>query len=408
MRILFVVPSVPSFIRPRPFHFIRGVSQAHEVSTLCLATNESDEQYVSQLRQYSHSLEIVRVSRWRSLWNCLLALFSKKSLRCAYFYSPGVRDLITARVEANEVDLIHAEHLKSLPMLKGVIGQVPVVFDAVDCLSMLESKRGAITRNLFVKLFSWMESKKAAAAESKALPLVNRMTISSPVDREAYPVSMRLRERIDVILNGVDLEHFGFRQFESQKNLLVFCAKLDYFPNEDAALHFARCVWPRLRARRPELQFEIVGSRPPRTVRQLDGRQGIRVIASVPDVRPYLGRAGVALCPIRIRAGIQNKILEAMAMGVPVVSTPICCTGLQVHPGKHLLAAADPDQFISAIELLLDNPMLRERLIEAGRAYVERNHNWAESIRALSNCYKAAVADFSARSGRSYPVVIGP
>jgi glycosyltransferase involved in cell wall biosynthesis len=280
-----------------------------------------------------------------------------------------------------------------------------VVFDAVDCLSMLESRRRALTKNPLVKLFSWIESKKFALAEAKASHRFDRIAISSSVDRRAYPVPGAVREKIDVIPNGVDLEHFGFRQFEAQKNLLVFCAKLDYFPNEDAALHFARSVWPLLKSRRPELQLEIVGNRPPRGVRQLDGKHNIRVIASVPDVRPFLGRAWVALCPIRIRAGIQNKMLEAMALGVPLVATPVCCPGLQVEPGKHLLVADGPEQFVSAVELLLDNVTLREKLIEAGRAHVERQHEWATSIRELSNSYNAAIAGFRGRADRSRPTV---
>jgi len=162
-----------------------------------------------------------------------------------------------------------------------------------------------------------------------------------------------------------------------------------------------------LRARRPELQLQIVGSRPPRKVRQLDGKDNIRVIASVSDVRPYLGRAWVALCPIRIRAGIQNKILEAMALGVPMVATPICRPGLQVEGGQHLLFADGPEQFATAIELLLDNLSLRERLITAGRAYVERQHTWAECIRVLSNCYTRAIADFRA-DGACSTTLTGP
>jgi glycosyltransferase involved in cell wall biosynthesis len=307
-------------------------------------------------------------------------------------------------VEANEVDLIHAEHLKSAPMIEAVSGKAPVLFDAVDCLTMLETRRRAITKNPFVKLFSWMESRKFAVSEAKASRQFNRLAISSPLDRGAYPTQPDSREKIDVIPNGVDVRHFAFRQFEAQDNLLVFCAKLDYFPNEDAALYFARCVWPMVTARRPELRLEIVGSRPPRSVRQLDGKQNIRVIPSVPDVRPFLGRASVALCPIRIRAGIQNKVLEAMAMGVPLIASSLCCSGLPVEPGKHLLVADSPEQFVSAIELLLDNVMLREKLTCAGRAYVEREHDWAESIRALSNSYQAAIADFTRHGCRSNPV----
>lgn len=408
MRILFVVPNVPSSIRPRPLHFIRGLSQKHQVSVVCLATNESDDRFVSQLRQHCQSLEVIRLSRWRSFGNCLRALFSSSSLRSAYFYSSRLRERVKVLVEGNEIDLIHAEHLKSLPMVEPVLGKVPVVFDAVDCLSMLESRRRATTKNPLVKLFSWMESKKFALAEAKASHRCDRVVISSSVDRQAYPVPAAVREKIDVIPNGVDLEHFGFRQFEARKNLLVFCAKLDYFPNQDAAVYFARCVWPVVKSRRPELQLDIVGSRPPKSVRQLDGKDNIRVIASVPDVRPFLGRAWVALCPIRIRAGIQNKMLEAMALGVPLVATAVCCPGLQIEPGRHLLVADGPEQFASAVELLLDNVTLRDKLIEAGRAYVERHHTWAASIRDLSNSYNAATADFRGRADRSSPAVAVP
>lgn len=408
MRILFVVPNVPSPIRPRPLHFIRGLSQLHQVSVLCLSSNESDDHFVSELRQHCQSLEVIRLSRWRSFANCLRALFSNNSLRCAYFYSPSLRERIKALVEGNEVDLIHAEHLKSLPMVEPILGNVPVVFDAVDCLSMLESRRRPITKNPLLKLFSWMESKRFALSESKGCRGFNRVAISSTVDRQAYPVSAGLREKIDVVPNGVDLDYFGFRQFEAQKNLLVFCAKLDYFPNEDAALYFSRLVWPLLRARRPLLQLDIVGNRPPKSLRWLDGKDNVRVIASVPDVRPYLGRAWVALSPIRIRAGIQNKMLEAMALGVPLVATSVCCPGLQVEPGKQLLVADAPEQFASAVELLLDDVALREKLIRAGRAYVERQHNWGESMKALSNSYSAAVSDFMTRVGQPSSILAAP
>ena len=375
---------------------------------MCLVTNKAEERFASQLVPECRSVDIIRLSRSRSLRNCLLALFSAKSLRCAYFDSPGLRDLVRARVEANEVDLVHAEHLKSLPMIEPVLGRVPAVFDAVDCLSMLESRRRRVTKNPLVKLFSWVESRKLAHCEEIAVRGFNRVVISSAVDRKAYPIPTDLRQKIAVIPNGVDLKHFGFRQVEEQKNLLVFCAKLDYFPNEDAALYFVRSVWPLLRARRPELQFEIVGSRPPRSVRRLDGRNNIRVLPSVPDIRPFLGRARVALCPIRIRAGIQNKILEAMALGVPVVATSVCCAGLQLEPGKHLMVADGPEPFASAIELLLDNRTLREKLAAAGRAYVDQEHNWADAITALTDSYKAAMADFAGRAGSMAPAVTLP
>lgn len=395
MRILFVVPNVPSFIRTRPLNFIRQLSRIHQVSVLCVATNEGGDNLASELRQHCQSLEIIKLPRWRSLWNCLAALFSSKSLRCAYFYSPSVRRRVEERVSRGEVDLVHAEHLKSAPMVEGAAGKVPIVFDAVDCVSMFEARRMKVLRNPLLKLFSWVEWKKMAHWESKASRVFNRLVISSSIDKECYPAVTGLQEKLDVIANGVDLEQFGFQEFEPRRNLIVFCAKLDYFPNQDAALYFSRSVWPLLRARRPELQLEIVGSRPARSVRQLDGKGGIRVIGSVPDVRPFLGRAWVALCPIRARAGIQFKVLEAMALGVPVVATRICCPGLAVEPGRHLLVADTPEEFASAIELLLDNETLRGSLIQAGRRYVEQQHSWDDLTRRLLVAYSEAISDFS-------------
>jgi sugar transferase (PEP-CTERM/EpsH1 system associated) len=396
MRIVYIIPNVPSLVRVRPFNFIRRLSRVYEVSVLCVATNEVDYRAASELRQHCQSVEVVKLPRWRSLWHCLVGLLSAKSVRFSYFYSSALRHRVEEKVSRGEVDLVHVEHLKSFPMVEGIKGKVPMIFDAVDCVSMFEEKRRRALRNPSLKLFSWMEWKRMARWESEAARVFNRVVISSPVDKECYPVRERLREKIDVIPNGVDLEHFGFQQFESQKNLIVFCAKLDYFANEDAALHFSRSIWPLLRARRPELKLEIVGSRPPQSVRQLNGRDNIRVVGSVPDVRPHLGRAWVAICPVRVRAGIQNKILEAMALGVPVVTHSICCAGLKVEPGKHLLAADKPEEFASAVELILDNHALRDELVQAGRKYVEQSHSWDDSVKRLLESYDEAVAHFQA------------
>jgi polysaccharide biosynthesis protein PslH len=365
---------------------------------LCLSTNEADDRFASQLRQHCQELEVIKLHRWRSVWNCLAALFSSRSLRCAYFSSPSLRRRVEEKVSRGEVDLVHAEHLKSVPMVDGVAGKVPMVFDAVDCVSMFEARRRGVIRNPLLKLFSWMEWKKMAHWEVKASQVSHRVVISSPVDKESYPAPGLLREKLDVITNAVDLEHFGFQQFKPQENLIVFCAKLDYFPNEDAALYFSRSIWPLLRERRPELELEIVGSRPPRSVKRLDGKNNVRVVASVHDVRPYLGRAWVALCPVRAQAGIQNKILEAMALGVPVVATRICCRGLAIEPGKHLLVADAPEEFASAVELLVDNHTVRVTLIQAGRKYVEQHHNWDDSVKKLLAAYAGAVADFTSSS----------
>lgn len=395
MRILFVVPNVPSPIRPRPFNLIRTLSRIHSISVLCLATNDSDERFIPHLRPYCHSLEVFRVPRWKSAWNCLCALFSSRPLRCAYFYSARLRRRLEQKVNQGEVDLVHAEHLKSVPMVERVVGKVPTVFDAVDCISIFETRRRKVIQNPLLKAFSWIESKKMASGEARAAELFNRMVICSGVDKQTYSHFALPPLKMDVVANCVDLKYFAFQQFEPRHDVLVLCAKFDYFPNADAAQYFVSRIWPILRSRRPKLVLELLGSRPPRAIKQLDGRNNIHVIASVPDVRPYLGRAWVALSPIRLRAGIQNKILEPMAMGVPVVTHTVCCEGLRVQPGRDLLVADAPDEFASAVEVLLDNHSVRDRLVHAGRNYVEQYHDWDKAAIALCNSYSKAVEDFS-------------
>jgi polysaccharide biosynthesis protein PslH len=401
LRILYVVPNVPSPIRSRPFNFIRSLSRHHEVSVLCLATEESDYRFISDLRQFCSNLEVIALPRWRSLWNCLTGVFSSKSLRHAYFYSPQLRRRVIEKVAEKEIDLLHAEHLKSVPMVEAVIGKIPTVFDAVDCVSMFEARRKNVVRNPFLKFFFWTERNKMAKWEAKAIKAFNRLTISSTIDKESYPGPRDLRTKLDVIPNGVDLDFFAFRQFPPRKNVIVFCAKLDYFGNADAALYFARSIWPTLLARRPDLQLEIVGNRPPRAVQQLHGRKNIRVIGSVPDVRPLLGSASIALSPLRVRAGIQFKILEAMAMGVPVIATSICCPGLGVQAGKELLVADTPEQFADAVELLLLNERVKNNLIAAGRQYVEAHHDWEHCVKQLSDTYSLACESFGTPASRA-------
>lgn len=392
MRILFVVATVPSSnLYPRPFHFIRHLSEKHHVSVFCVARNETQRRSAAELLRNCKSVEVFRLPVWQSVWNCLCALFSSRALRTSYFYSPVLKRRVEEVVARGEIDLIQAELVKTIPMIEGVRGRVPIVFDAVDCVSMMEARRRKVLRNPLLKLLSQWEEQKMRRWEGWASDNLEGIVISSRVDKEAFPERPQSKHEIRVVPNPVDLEYFSLGRFECRQDTVIFCANLAYFPNEDAALYLAYEIWPAIRARRSGLQLEIVGNRPSKRVKDLDGKNNIRVIASVPDIRPHLRRAWISLCPIRVQAGTQNKILQAMALGVPVVATRACCPGLGVEPGKHLLTADRPDEFVSAIESLLDDENLRNRLKRAAREYVERNHGCEASGDKLLAAYEEAL-----------------
>jgi hypothetical protein len=183
------------------------------------------------------------------------------------------------------------------------------------------------------------------------------------------------------LTNGVDLSYFSYDPSPDEPAGVCFVGRMDYAANTDAVSYFYHEIFPLLRASRSDIRFLIVGSSPTPEVRQLANDPAVEVTAHVPDVRPFLRRAGIAVIPTRIGGGILNKILEALAMGVPVVSNTRSIEGLRVIPGEHLLVADSPEDFARCILRLFHDPSLRSRLAANGRQYVESNHRWETIIR---------------------------
>jgi hypothetical protein len=160
---------------------------------------------------------------------------------------------------------------------------------------------------------------------------------------------------------------------------------MDYYPNIDGVLYFTESVFPTIRAAVPNVEFRIIGSNPSPAVQRLREISGVVVTGHVPDVRPFLKDAVVSVAPLRMARGTQNKILESMAMGLPVVTTPEAAKGIQAIPGEHVLVAADPTRFAAQIVEILANPQLRLDLSNAGREQVNSAHVWSRSMEVLDN-----------------------
>ena len=182
--------------------------------------------------------------------------------------------------------------------------------------------------------------------------------------------------------NGVDATFFT-PETDYDPNLIVFVGRMDYYPNQQAVTMFCSQVFPRLRAARPNLHFQIVGADPPEFIRDLGKLPGVSVTGSVPDVRGFVGRAALTVAPLAIARGTQNKILESMAMGVPVVCSIEAAGGVDAVPGEHLLTAAAPDDYVAAIGRILDSKDLRDQLASNGRARVLSHHAWRSSMLRL-------------------------
>jgi len=181
---------------------------------------------------------------------------------------------------------------------------------------------------------------------------------------------------VHVVPNGVDIENFrdAYNAHELD-DCIVFTGSMEYYPNIDAVLHFARECWPLIRSKSPHVTWAIVGRNPPSSVLKLRKVPGITVTGSVPDVKPYLAAATVAIAPLRMGSGTRLKILEAFAMRKAVVSTSLACEGLNVIPGKHLIVADQPDVFAQQVVNLLQNSQARAALGKAGRELAQA-YSW--------------------------------
>jgi len=197
---------------------------------------------------------------------------------------------------------------------------------------------------------------------------------------------------VTVVGNGVDLAYFGPSAGERDERTIVFSGKMSYHANISAVDYFCRDVLPLIWERDPRVRFEIVGKDPPEGIRQLAGDSRIHVTGYVDDLRPYLARATVAVCPVRYAVGVQSKVLEAMAMGTPTVSTPEGCAALAVSPGSEILVGEGDRGMADAILRVLSDPVLAGQLSSRGREYVKKHHSWTTSARKLIEVYQEARA----------------
>lgn len=359
----------------RALQQLRYLTSRHTIHLACFVDTYEDFQYVKELEQYCASVEVVHRSSWQANIRACGALFTSRPLSVASFYSATLAGKITARLRSEPIDRILIFSSAMAVYVQHITG-IPKVMDFVDADS--EKWR------LFADYHSWpmawlyrLEARRLSRYEVAVARSVEQSVFVN--DREASLVQGRVPERpITVVPNGVDLEYFtpAAPADTPLTPCLVFTGVMDYFPNIDAVEYFCREVFPLVRQALPETTFYIVGRNPIKQVKQLAQQPNVIVTGAVPDVRPYLAQAQVAVAPLRIARGVQNKILEAMAMGVPVVGTSAALEGTWATTGDGVRLADAPGDFARALLALLTNRALQRQCAIQARRYVEEHHQW--------------------------------
>jgi glycosyltransferase involved in cell wall biosynthesis len=233
------------------------------------------------------------------------------------------------------------------------------------------------------------ELQRTRRYEAAILPRYDRVAVSSAVDAHELK-TIAPKAELTVVPNCVDLDTFRPLACEREPATVIFSGKMSYHANVTAVQRFVREIYPIIRRAQHDVRLRIVGSDPTRAVRDLAQDPTITVTGFVPDLRDVIGTATVAICPVTVKAGTQYKILEAMAMELPVVSTTLGLEGLGAEPERDLLVADGAADFAQRVCALLADAQLRKRLGQAGRQYVETHHRWDDAARKLERLYQEA------------------
>ncbi len=404
MRVLFATPYPPSRVRVRGYGFLAQLQRDHEVIVITQCTSLSEVADVEKLRDQGYEVVMVQESKREAMLMSGLALASSLPIQVAYARSTRFIQAVQQLCEQRTFDVIHVEHLRGIASMEALAQTHSLVWDAVDCISLLCKHTMAAGPSLPVRATARLEYKRTRYYEARLLRELERVVVTSERDRQAMIELCRtlggdvtstddeLGTDISVIPNGVDLEYFHLMAEERCRFNLVFSGKMSYHANVSTALYLYQHIMPLIWRQQPEATLTIVGSKPPKPVQLLAADPRVEVTGYVDDIRPYVARAEVMLSPMVYSVGIQNKVLEAMALGTPTVVAPQAAASLQAYPGHDLLVADSPQAFAEATLRLLNDAELSMSLREHGRAYVEQHHDWRTATNKLINIYQQAIA----------------
>jgi sugar transferase (PEP-CTERM/EpsH1 system associated) len=392
-RVLYVTHRVPfppdKGDRIRNYHVLRQLAVGADVYLAAIADESVPGTTRVELARYCREVEFVPaagVLRWVRAAGSVLA---GRSLSEGVFDHPALRRVVDRWAAEVGFDAAVVSASSLAPVLRRPgLDRVPGFVDVVDVdsqkwLDYAAAARGPRRWQYRLEGSRIRKLERALPTWAAACTLVSRNE-ADLFDAVAGPDSAT------VATNGVDLDYFRPRDAVKQEPACAFVGALDYRPNVDAAVWFATEVWPAVRADRPDVEFRLIGRQPAPAVERLGTIPGVRVIGQVPDVRPHVAAAAVIIAPMRLGRGLQNKVIEALAMGKAVVASPAALAALAVEPGVHLERAESPADWVRTVRNLLADPSARKFLGEAGLDYVRQHHDWGRCLRPLTTLIHAA------------------
>ena len=367
------------------YNRLKYLSRNHLVSLAAFSTEE-DKEHLPEVKPFCHDLQLVSLPPRRS---------TLKTVR-DFFFSPIPHYFLrvhgSQQMAATIADMVRKDSYDFVIAEYSVMGQFihhnpllpPVrrVMSVHECYYL--ARRKAFRHNALgpAKLKEAINLKGLKKYEFEMYRNADKVLTLTPEGKdELLEICPELD--ISVVPHGVDVENFSFSEFTEKEKIIVFVGNYLHYPNVDAVLYFYREIWPRVRSRLPDVRFIIVGQAPPPQIQNLSKDEAITVTGKVDDVRSFLRKGRIFICPVRLGGGFRGKILEAMAIGRPVVSTSLGAQGVPVHQRENIIIADTPDEFAQGVLDAMNDDPLFDRIRLKARKMVEENYAWEKGVQIM-------------------------
>tara|TARA_B110000037_G_scaffold160384_1_gene181100 strand:+ start:10872 stop:12059 length:1188 start_codon:yes stop_codon:yes gene_type:complete len=363
----------------RAYHQIKELAKRHEVILCSLTDTKIEQAWVKELQNCCTELHIFKLKKPLIYWNTLKQVLTNKPYQTGYFFQRSIQQKIGRIIKNAQPDHIYCQLVRTTEYVKN-IHDIPKTLDYMDALSKGMHRRSEITTGTKKKLFL-IEGKRLAEYENRIFDYFNHHTIISEQDKGL--INHPQKNQIKVIENGISAEFSNYDKAVERSFDIVFTGNMNYPPNVECAEYIVNEIYPILKKSRPETRILLSGASPHQRVSALALDDKIVVTGWVEDIRDSYAQGKLFLAPLFIGTGLQNKLLEAMAMGLPAITTPLANNALKAVHGDSVIIANKADDFASAVIDLLDNTEKWNLISKNGQELVNSTFDWAKSVEKL-------------------------
>lgn len=385
MRIVAITSRLPYPLEKgdklRIFNQLKELSVDHEVILIAIDTENSKEENINVLRNFCKEVHVFKINKWNIVIQLLTGIFSSLPFQVHYYFNSTINKKIHQVISSNNPDIIHchlirvAEYVRNLKYKK--------LIDYMDTFSLGLTRRTS-KQAFYLRWLFKLESDRVRKYESMVFDDFNAHTIISEQDR--MYIEHPKRNSIKIINNGIASEFINYKISDSKEYDLLFTGNMSYQPNVDAAIYLSKLV-NKLKVKYPSIKLAISGTNPTAQVLDLQNEH-IVVTGWLPDLKTIYAKSRIFIAPMQIGTGLQNKLLEAMAMRVPCITSKLANNALKAINGEQIIECEQEDDYLNAIELLLNNQEKSNTLANNAYQFVINNYDWKSSVNELVEIYK--------------------